>query len=438
MLPYTQNVSTLIPFDVNNLIDKTKIDILTEVPVVDNFVHKAKLSPEVLNPEFLKWLQDRDLDVQNVVIWHWLALDPHIAHIDCNGEGEILPAAVNWTLTYNKSQVQFYNMPGVDKTVMYGNEASTDWVTPNVTAYIPVDVKGITPADIWDDQGPCVINTSVPHIIVAPEIRTSASLQFIEPWDFETILKKLSNADIKVITDNQSNPLSETLDDCVFDYPVVDTGWVIKRWFKVDLERLRDWHKETMERYGDWVWRYGTHKYMWKNDPNEKLEKPGAMPDTGWLMLTWGDDTKGPVPWLRIIAKDEYNADMPQNRVDHSQGLGARECCFGYGLEIFENMPIPPHDIQIAIHTPGTALPAHQDGHDKFRFHIAIETDPDAKFTIAGKELHIPADGWCYIVNTTHLHSTDNRSNTDRIHIYGNIWVHDVLTLDLSNCETIL
>ena len=438
MLPYTQPISKFIPFNIDDLIDKSKVEILTEAPVSDNFVHKTKLSPEVLNSDFLKWLQSLDLDVESVVIWHWLALDPHIAHIDSDETGVTeTTCAINWTLTKSRSKVNFYNMPNVDKTVMYGNEAAADWVTPNVTAYIPVDVKGIKPIDDWSDQGPCLINISVPHMVVAPEMRISVSLQFAKPWDFESVLEKLSNHKFRLVQHKQHNPLASQLTDCLFDYPIVDTGWIIKKWFKVDFERLKSWHKETMERYSDWVWRYGTHKYMWKYDPSDTIGKY-FQPDTGWLMLTWGDNTPGPVPWLRTITKDEYNTTMPQNRIDHYQGLGARECCFGYGLEIFENMPIPPHDIQISIHTPGTALPPHQDEPDKIRFHIALETNPDAKFIINGIEFHIPADGWCYIVNTTYLHSTENRGTTDRSHIYGDIWMHDVVTLDLNNCETVL
>jgi hypothetical protein len=416
MLPYTQNVSKLIPFDVDDLIDRSKIEILTAVPVVDNFVHNAKLSPEVLNPKFLKWLQEHDLDIQHVIIWHWLAADPHNAHVNYNSKGEILPATINWTLTTNESQVQFYN-------------------TSDVTS--DVDIHGIKPIDTWGDRGPCLIDVNIPHMIIAPTIQIFVSLQFVEPWNFETVLEKISNREFKIVENNSNNPLATTLDDCIFDYPIINTGWIIKRWFKIDFERLREWHKETMERYGDWVWRYGTHKYMWKYDPQETL-KDCFQPDTGWLMLTWGDDREGPVPWLRTITKDEYNTTMPENRADHGQKLGARECCFGYGLEIFKNMTIPPHDLQFSIHTPKTKLPPHQDEPDKIRFHIAVETNPDAKFIINGIETHIPADGWCYLVNTTYLHSTDNRGTTDRVHIYGDVWMHDVVTLDLSNCETIL
>jgi hypothetical protein len=227
------------------------------------------------------------------------------------------------------------------------------------------------------------------------------------------------------------NPLAEKV-DCIFDYPVVDTGWIIKRWFPVDLEKLRDWYRQLEADYQDWIWKYGKHKHMWKYDAN--LDTGNLVKDdAAWLMLTWGDDRPGPVPWMRYIAKPEYDAKMPRNTKEFNEGLGARKCLTGYGLEILENMPAPPHDVQIAIHTPGTQLPAHQDGTDKFRFHIPIFTDKDARFIINGEDIHIPADGWCYLVNTTYLHSTNNQSNVDRIHIYGNVWANDIINLNLDS-----
>lgn len=246
-------------------------------------------------------------------------------------------------------------------------------------------------------------------------------------------------ADIIVKENNNPNPLAERV-DCISDYPIIETGWKIKKWFPVDLDRLINWYQNLKNNYEDWIWTYGKHKDMWKYDANQQTGN-GIRDDTSWLMLTWGDDTKGPVPWLRYIAKNEHDTKMPQNKKyadGHEEGLGARECLNGYALEIFQNMPIPPHDIQVAIHTPGTRLPPHQDGHDKFRFHIAIKTNPQARFVIDGRDLNIPADGWCYIVNSSYIHSTDNQGKEDRIHIYGNIWVDDVLKLDLTNCETIV
>ncbi len=193
MLPFCQEVHNLIPFDVDDLIDISCIEILDTVPVDDNFVNKIELPPEVLTSQFLNFLNERDLEVARVLVWTWFCKDPHVAHIDCNAEGEILPAAFNFTLNNNKSDVRFYDMPDVDKTVMFGNEAAKEWKTENVQAYIPVNVKNIEPAAIWSSRGPCVINTSVPHLIVAPEIRTSISLQFRKTVTVEELLQKLSS-----------------------------------------------------------------------------------------------------------------------------------------------------------------------------------------------------------------------------------------------------
>lgn len=224
--------------------------------------------------------------------------------------------------------------------------------------------------------------------------------------------------------------------DCITEYEILDLGWIIKRWFRVDQDRLIDWYANVKKDYSEWFWVYSKHKEMWRYDPNH-LTGNGLQPDTSWLMLTWGDDTKGPVPWLRYIAKPEYDSDMPQNR--NQETLGKRDCCNGYALEIFETMPCRPHDIQIALHTPGTKLPPHQDKPDKLRFHIPITTNPDARFIINDINLHLPADGWCYLVNTSYLHSTENNGITDRAHIYGNVWLNDILNLaDITDLETIL
>jgi hypothetical protein len=193
MLPFYNNVSTLIPFSVDDLIDISCVEVLETVPSEDNFVHKQSLPPEVLTPQFLKFLDERDLGVSKVLVWTWLCKDPHIAHIDCNDKGEILPAAFNFTMNNNKSDVRFYDLPDVDKTVMTGNQADTEWKTDNVQAYIPVNVKNVEPAAVWDNRGPCLINTSVPHLIVAPEIRTSISLQFNKSETIEILLQKLSS-----------------------------------------------------------------------------------------------------------------------------------------------------------------------------------------------------------------------------------------------------
>jgi hypothetical protein len=226
------------------------------------------------------------------------------------------------------------------------------------------------------------------------------------------------------------NKLSKQV-DCIKDYNELDTGWLIKRWLPVDQAKIESWYSDLLENYGDWVWTYSKHKNMWKYDPNEELGKFMAD-DASWLMLTWGNDTKGPVPWMRAIAEDKFNPTMPHD------SLGARECFTGYALEVVQNLPARARDIQVSIHTPGTNLPPHQDSPEKLRFHIPIETNEQATFTIDGKKVHIPADGWIYLVNTTYLHSTTNNGCNTRSHIYGGVMTEDILNLDLQNCETFL
>jgi hypothetical protein len=193
MIPFSQDLSTVIPFDLDDLIDLSQVTIITQAPVEDNYVHKASLPPSVLNPKFLDYLEQRDLDIEKIVVWHWLTKNPHIAHIDSNQYGVVLPSAINWTLTSTNSRVQFYDLPNVKKVVMQSNEASAEWTTNNLTSYIPIDVSGIDPVDTWDTKGPCLINTSVPHLVVAPEIRTSVSLQLKNPRSFDVILEKIVN-----------------------------------------------------------------------------------------------------------------------------------------------------------------------------------------------------------------------------------------------------
>jgi hypothetical protein len=188
-----QNISTLIPFDVNSLVDITKINILKEAPCDDQFVHKEILPVDIINDDFLNFLKTKNISIDKVIVWHWFCKNPEWAHIDCSTSGEILPCAINWTINTNKSQVNFYNIDNVDKTVKFGNEVDTGWRTDNVTAYIPVNVKNMLPDAVWDNRGPALINTSVPHLIIAPELRTSISLGISPPVPtIDEVLKRLS------------------------------------------------------------------------------------------------------------------------------------------------------------------------------------------------------------------------------------------------------
>jgi hypothetical protein len=217
----------------------------------------------------------------------------------------------------------------------------------------------------------------------------------------------------------------------IIEFPIIDTGWKIKPWFKIDLEKLRSWYEDLEKNYGDWKFIHGEHKWMWKEDPSDPTGETGHkfMPDSAWYNLSWNPpDRQGVLPPERSNAKPEFKdteEDVPE--------LFPRECFNGYMLEVGEEIAskVRTKKVIVSILTPGTILHTHQDAPDKFRFHIALYTNDNAYWIIDGERIQIPADGWVYLVNTSYPHSLYNEGDSPSIKIYGKIYTEDVLKLNL-------
>lgn len=203
----------------------------------------------------------------------------------------------------------------------------------------------------------------------------------------------------------------------------VDLGWSVKRWFPVDIDKLRQWYTELETRFQHCKFVYENHKYMWRDDPGDSEGIIGHkfMPDTAWYTLCWSKDIDGPLPPERGQALPEY-----QDYDDDS--LCPRRCFFGYALEIVQSIPFKTKRWIVSIHTPGTRLITHQDSPEKIRVHIPIYTNNDSNWIIADEQYHLEP-GWAYLINTTLPHSVENTGNTNRIHLYGKIWTEDILNV---------
>ena len=79
----------------------------------------------------------------------------------------------------------------------------------------------------------------------------------------------------------------------------------------------------------------------------------------------------------------------------------------------------------VTIHTPGTKLITHTDSTDKIRIHIPIHTNIDSNWILDGEQIHMEP-GYAYLVNTSIPHSVENKGTTDRIHLYGKVWVDEI------------
>lgn len=214
------------------------------------------------------------------------------------------------------------------------------------------------------------------------------------------------------------------------EFPQIDVGWKIKPWFKIDLEKMRQWYSNLESNYSDWKFVQGKHKHMWATDPSDPEAKTGHrfMEDTAWYNLCWNPvDMKGPVPPERSNTKPEYREVQDLNE------LCPRECFDGYALEVCREIEKSARikKVLVSILTPGTILTTHQDAPDKFRFHICLYTNDESYWIIDGERMKIPADGWVYLVNTSLPHELHNDGDTPVIKLYGKIFTQDIIRLGL-------
>lgn len=194
MIPYFQNIADVIPFHIDDLVAKDAALPLDFDVDTDNYVRKNVFDDSVLNPDFVKWMaSEADLNIQKVVIWHWKTdSDPRVAHIDSDVNGKISPGtALNWTLSKGYTTVSWYDKKPSEYRVSMANEADKRWNTPNVEAYIAVDVDYKDRVAEWSDRGPVILDTSIPHMIYAVDsTRVSVSLNFGEYTFFDDLRSK--------------------------------------------------------------------------------------------------------------------------------------------------------------------------------------------------------------------------------------------------------
>jgi len=196
MIPYFENIADVIPFDIDDLLDKNA-DLPLDFNVdTDNYVRKNVFDSSILNPDFVAWMAtELDLHIQKVVIWHWKTdSDPRVAHIDSDVNGKVSPGtALNWTLSKGYNNVSWYDKKPSEYRVSMANDADKRWNTPNVEAYIAVDVDYKERVAEWSDRGPVILDTSIPHMIYAADCtRVSVSLNFGEYTFFEDLRSKFN------------------------------------------------------------------------------------------------------------------------------------------------------------------------------------------------------------------------------------------------------
>jgi hypothetical protein len=201
----------------------------------------------------------------------------------------------------------------------------------------------------------------------------------------------------------------------------VNLGFKILPWFKIDIERLREWHKDLEEMYHDWKFIVKDHEHVWREPISDPTGLTGHIipGDTGYYTLCWGTDVEGPLPFEQGRAKTEY-----QDKFDNDE-LNPRKCFTGYGLEIVKSLPIRSKKWLVTDQPTGFKLITHQDNPSKIRIHIPIYVDDTSNWIIDGEEMFMEP-GWVYIVNTSLPHSVENKGKNNRVHLYGKVWTKEI------------
>lgn len=82
-----------------------------------------------------------------------------------------------------------------------------------------------------------------------------------------------------------------------------------------------------------------------------------------------------------------------------------------------------PDTIRIAANVlyPGGSLDPHEEArHDRYRWHLPVQTNPDAVLVVDGDELHLPV-GQLYRLDPWLTHSARNDGTTPRIHLVWDV-----------------
>jgi hypothetical protein len=217
----------------------------------------------------------------------------------------------------------------------------------------------------------------------------------------------------------------------IMKYRPVDLGWKIKPWFKIDLDMLRAWYSDLERNFSDCKFVYGDNMDAWSDDPlGDDTGRTGHImpPTSAWYVLSYAGTQQGALPPVNKGIVDRYKEEWDEN-----DQLNPRYCFTGYAKEIIDSMEFPVKKIQVSSMAPGHELILHQDSTNWIRFHVAIDTNEYCYWEIEGERIHIPADGWVYLINTSLPHRVYNRGTTDRIHLYGKVNTQSIINAQSGN-----
>lgn len=152
--------------------------------------------------------------------------------------------------------------------------------------------------------------------------------------------------------------------------------------------------------------------YDWKSLPYKQLALTAFNPD-----FEIRKDRSGNNMWDKTIMKGNKKFD--------ERAYNRRLDVPDYMANVIDSFGPRVTRVQLAKCDPGAGVKPHRDYDPSFscRFHIAIDTNEQATFN----DIHIPADGYVWFVNTGVTHWVDNNGNEPRTHLIINMDSQELL-----------
>lgn len=99
------------------------------------------------------------------------------------------------------------------------------------------------------------------------------------------------------------------------------------------------------------------------------------------------------------------------------------ELIFGFGKKIIDTFPNVRQTV-IACHPPESFIDQHIDTDKYVKIHIPIITNSNSYFSFGDEDYNLLV-GTAYMINTALMHGTDNKGDSDRVHLIFKITEED-------------
>jgi hypothetical protein len=231
-----------------------------------------------------------------------------------------------------------------------------------------------------------LINTTIPHGTLNEGDTDRIHLIFKIPTTF--IDELLNNEYI--------------LDTSLFDFDVLELPNI-----KFDIEELTAYYDTVGKDYSH---------FKWILPPKDPTHDPKLYPsgyETVVGMINYAiqsnlKDTSKPAP--------SFNVKTIDNKERLMYFTNRTPLVFGFAekiLNTFEKV----EELVITAHPPNVGISPHVDNQINVRIHFPIKTNDKAHFSFHNGDF-ILEPGKAYLVNTSRVHWTDNKGDTDRVHLF--------------------